>query len=836
MATITITKSASGGNIGKEDLTIQSSTVTTFSRATSSGGSNTLTKLARSTLNTLEYDVKQYGAVGNGVTDDTAAIQAAITACAASGGTVVFPPGYTFAVKPTAADTAIFVLDPVEPMTFWMYGSELRVLSTSSLDPTTAAKEKTDGAIFRATGIHNLSFLGGTIDLNRDYASQDPRYGFFKGSYCNYATFRDITFKDCSNYHGAIFMSDVRVSQLARWHSLVIDNCHFYTSSLGISLEGAMRNVSITGCKFHHMDLAIYRDATYLYGIDDGYGAGTYKPARAIKIQAFGGGAQGATDTVNGGVLGIAEGVNITGNTIYGAGLAIEITAASITDSLNFRGVTVADNNIFALGGITLTMASGSVIRGNTFKRIASTDMSVYDDTAYVNSVTAASFLTDVEQGTGIDVRKCQDVIVEGNAINGSYAYSSQENEFYGIRFGENSDDIAANAVIDGNQIRSCWYGIVPSQCSLSNVRGNIVKHTKYPLVTDFAATSARNGSISFRDNVLQGNFFYADESILALNSLILVELEGHWDVIGNQFIGRATTPVDMRLLKLKGWDSNDDGVADIGDFRVKDNLFRRFLYTPVEVVAGVGNTAAFVARVSFTGNEFYSEQTSITDVTVGCIHINRPSGASQSMIVNGGHNFANLVRRAYILTYPDSDGATATFNFGQWEHDRNSDTASTWRLFDDVGTNTGATGFANVFRAGRGIQTRTMQVNCNSTTATTVISNALPFGIIWHVTARNDSALVMGSSGAGYLVGYGRGTTASMDAYWGSVDALTADAVSNATIDAFPTTPLMLGTSTTENDIILTCKLAAGTRGGTFTSGQVIVTVFYTPAFGDDF
>lgn len=42
----------------------------------------------------LVYDVKSYGAKGNGVTDDTAAIQAAITACAAAGGGIVFlPPG-----------------------------------------------------------------------------------------------------------------------------------------------------------------------------------------------------------------------------------------------------------------------------------------------------------------------------------------------------------------------------------------------------------------------------------------------------------------------------------------------------------------------------------------------------------------------------------------------------------------------------------------------------------------------------------------------------------------------------------------------------------------------
>jgi polygalacturonase len=38
------------------------------------------------------YNVKAYGATGNGTTDDTSAIQAAITA-AAAGGTVFFPKG-----------------------------------------------------------------------------------------------------------------------------------------------------------------------------------------------------------------------------------------------------------------------------------------------------------------------------------------------------------------------------------------------------------------------------------------------------------------------------------------------------------------------------------------------------------------------------------------------------------------------------------------------------------------------------------------------------------------------------------------------------------------------
>src|SRR5205814_10542709 len=42
------------------------------------------------------YDITAYGAVGNGTTDDAAAIQAAIDAAALSGGGTVYVPGTTF--------------------------------------------------------------------------------------------------------------------------------------------------------------------------------------------------------------------------------------------------------------------------------------------------------------------------------------------------------------------------------------------------------------------------------------------------------------------------------------------------------------------------------------------------------------------------------------------------------------------------------------------------------------------------------------------------------------------------------------------------------------------
>lgn len=52
------------------------------------------------------YDVTHYGATGDGTTNDTAAIQAALTACAATGGSVFFPAGTYLVSSPLVIDTS----------------------------------------------------------------------------------------------------------------------------------------------------------------------------------------------------------------------------------------------------------------------------------------------------------------------------------------------------------------------------------------------------------------------------------------------------------------------------------------------------------------------------------------------------------------------------------------------------------------------------------------------------------------------------------------------------------------------------------------------------------
>jgi hypothetical protein len=58
-----------------------------------------LTKVSYSMIDAAPINVADYGATGDGSTDDTAAIQAAFDAVSASGGTVVFEPGKTYMIN-----------------------------------------------------------------------------------------------------------------------------------------------------------------------------------------------------------------------------------------------------------------------------------------------------------------------------------------------------------------------------------------------------------------------------------------------------------------------------------------------------------------------------------------------------------------------------------------------------------------------------------------------------------------------------------------------------------------------------------------------------------------
>lgn len=127
-----------------------------------------LTKVSFSMINGAAVNVLDYGAIGDGVTNDTAAIQAAIDAAATTGKTVYFPAG-TYIVVP--ATTKVWEGSGSMTCAFVMRsnmhlvgdgGATIKLKNNCS----TLASPKLLAMFFSNEQLSNLSFCGLTMDMN----------------------------------------------------------------------------------------------------------------------------------------------------------------------------------------------------------------------------------------------------------------------------------------------------------------------------------------------------------------------------------------------------------------------------------------------------------------------------------------------------------------------------------------------------------------------------------------------------------------------------------------------------------------------------------------------
>jgi VCBS repeat-containing protein len=147
------------------------------------------------------YDVKFYGAKGDGVTDDTAAIQAAINAAHAAGGGTVYIGAGTFIVSGTSdkSDGAIRMLDNVTLQGAGMGQTILKVSDTTTSSITGVIRTPYN-EITHDVGVYDL-----TIDGNRANTT-----GKVDGFYCGVApgdtrqdyniTVESVEVMNCSGY------------------------------------------------------------------------------------------------------------------------------------------------------------------------------------------------------------------------------------------------------------------------------------------------------------------------------------------------------------------------------------------------------------------------------------------------------------------------------------------------------------------------------------------------------------------------------------------------------------------------------------------------------------
>jgi hypothetical protein len=115
-----------------------------------------------------DFDVKSYSAVGDGITDDTTAIQNAITAMAAANGRLVFPPGTYLSNGQTFTGLSNFAVD--------MQGTILRKASSATV-PLLDFDTCTDVVVgtLRTPGRDDAAEGGGPLQCDRQVALEYTR-------------------------------------------------------------------------------------------------------------------------------------------------------------------------------------------------------------------------------------------------------------------------------------------------------------------------------------------------------------------------------------------------------------------------------------------------------------------------------------------------------------------------------------------------------------------------------------------------------------------------------------------------------------------------------------
>jgi parallel beta-helix repeat protein len=473
--------------------------------------------------------VKDFGAVGDGVADDTAAVQAAINSLSA-GDELLLPAGYTYRVVNATGTGATLVLqraNAVANNTLYAISSSTNnisiridgdVVSTSALDD-----------VFRFTGSNVTVHGSGSVTgpgIYLDTNSSDPLLQWYPsliklsgdGSSCaglnvvnapTIGIYLDSSYsKAISNHisggptsHGAGTVSFGICCGNASGgdiYNAVVDN-NFYPGSDGGAMYDAVYSVCTSAVISNNNGYGLLEHGIYNYGAysvisSNRFGGSAASPMTAPGIQSFASNCTITSNILSGSIGGIAiascsntvVAENIISGNITQGGISVRRYTSDAT-STTYRNITISNNAIYVPG---VTQQAIDVALDNNLTGLSISGNSITGSAATYGAIVvrnAGSGTLDQIKITGNYIEQCNAYGIETNGISG---FLVSENQIL------NANATASDIAIYAN-----------TNCVSGTIKNNTVSDTRGTKLTArvFYGSGAGNNYLVVNDNTANG-------------------------------------------------------------------------------------------------------------------------------------------------------------------------------------------------------------------------------------------------------------------------------------------------------------------------------------------
>ena len=484
----------------------------------------------------LVVNVKDYRAVGDGITDDTDAINAAITAASSSGGgTVILPAGFNFLVT---------TLVPLSNVTIMGYGATLTKNSSGTKEIIT---NRGDFAPFSNFKVYGVTFIGegqsfGDISLTTN--ERRGAVGFYYGT--------NVTVQDCYAsdfaFSGFGFVNCIGV----RIVNNKLTNCVYYGLGNAIHVRYAGVNPSapfdtvitgntVTGCQTAACCIqgSYANPGNFPYLTHVHHNNFTCSSFAAIAIEIGNEGAPTTDTTIRRVVIdhNFCTQTAPVGTGTYGIAVSDNNGSGYSTDPYQFMSVSIDHNDISSTDNGILSSASNSIIDHNTISAAYSgitiignstntpTGMMIDSNivsmaanspshgillggvdypTVHNNKIFWASTGTTTGNACGISVASCTRPVVRDNEIAWAPLHGIQFSSSSDVRCqGNDIHNVSAIGTVLGNGIHWISGGKLGQNFIVSN---NIVDDRSTTLMNyPFNNATAGDGHLHLKNNT-----FYA--------------------------------------------------------------------------------------------------------------------------------------------------------------------------------------------------------------------------------------------------------------------------------------------------------------------------------------